>query len=300
MGALTKELRCIEHNSRFCYTLHEKDVRIIKIRVEMSKIQIKKIIANILDMAQINTMFLERLNKRYQNDYIRVLNYHEINEKDFDNFEQQLKWYLEHFEIVDEKKLRAYMCGKKKFVKKPGILLTFDDGYKGNYAATKEVMNKYGINGFFFVSSELIEKKGYLSWEQLRLMICDGNTVGCHTATHHRMDKMDTDEILTREIIYSKQKIEKQLGIKVLHFCWCGGEEEHYTKKAADMIRKAGYEYGFMTNSHPLTREDDKFQIERTNIEAEWKMPLVRFQISGIMDKRFEKKRKRVEQITMQ
>lgn len=264
----------------------------------MNGLQIKKIIAYALDMVYINTICLKKTNRLYQNDYIRVLNYHEIHGKDLKNFEYQLKWYLKHFEVIDESKMIAYMRGEKSFIKKPGILLTFDDGFEGNYIAATKVMKKYGITGFFFISSDLVGKKGYLSWEQLDEMIQDGNTVGCHTATHHRMEETDTTEILTTEIIESKRKIEENLKKKIIYFCWCGGEEKHYTKKAADMIKKAGYEYSFMTNSYPLTRENDKFQIERINIEADWRMPLVRFQVSGIMDKRFEKKRKRVEKKT--
>ena len=64
------------------------------------------------------------------------------------------------------------------------------------------------------------------------------------------------------------------------------------------MIKKAGYKYGFMTNSYPLTSDPDRYHIQRINVEDDWPVYLLKFQISGIMDWKFKRKRMRVNKIT--
>ena len=80
-------------------------------------------------------------------------------------------------------------------------------------------------------------------------------------------------------------------------FCWCGGEEDTYTKEAAELIR-AHYAYAFMTNSDLIRPDTDPYHLQRTNIEARWPLSLVKFQLCGIMDNRYLPKRNRVNQIT--
>ena len=65
----------------------------------------------------------------------------------------------------------------------------------------------------------------------------------------------------------------------------------------ADLIRQ-GYDFSFMTNTAPITKKTDPRQIQRTNIEAEFSLPLVRFQLSGLVDLMYAGKRKRVNRLT--
>ena len=87
-------------------------------------------------------------------------------------------------------------------------------------------------------------------------------------------------------------------GTEINLFCWCGGEEETYTQKAAELIRSAGYTYAFMTNSEVIRPDTNRFQMDRSNIEASWPISLVKFQICGLMDYRFSGKRRRVHKLT--
>ncbi len=56
--------------------------------------------------------------------------------------------------------------------------------------------------------------------DEIHELCANGHVIGCHTATHHRMDNDDSDEILTEEIITSKAEIEKIIGQNVDIFCW--------------------------------------------------------------------------------
>lgn len=262
----------------------------------ISGFKIKQIIAKIFDTVGISELMLKNLSKRYSGKYVRIVNYHHVH-NDI-NFEKQIVYFKKKFDNIDYHSFESFMESGKLPGEKPGIIITFDDGYDDNYEVALRILEEYKMTGWFMVSSDLVGKQGYMDWKQLKDLLNKGHVIGDHTSTHHRMNANDTRESLEYEIIESKNRLEKELEISVNIFCWCGGEEEHYTKNAANIIKEAKFKYGFMTNSYPLTRNTNHFQIQRINIEDEWSMGLVKLQISGFMDKWFENKRNRVNKVT--
>ena len=258
--------------------------------------KIKLILAQVFDILGITNYLIRKLDDKYNNQYIRIINYHNTLQENKTTFEKQLQWYEQHYININYEQFRLFMRGKKLSGEKPGLMLTFDDGLAGNYNIAFPLLKKYGFTGYFMCSSDLVGKKGYMDVNELNELIRAGHIVGNHTATHHRMRECDTNEILTYEIVESKKILENMLNVNIDIFCWCGGEEEHYTSKAYKMIKSAGYMYGFMTNSYPVTSDTDRMKIQRINVEDSWPIHLVKFQVSGFMDKYFEKKRKRVNQ----
>ena len=272
----------------------------------MNSFRLKCKLAKFFDILGINKFMLSHLNKRYGNNYMRVVNYHHCCEADREQFVRQIHWYSEHFHICSMEDLESFLEGKKQFTDKPALLLTFDDGYLDNYIVAHQVLTEMNLSAVYMVSAGLVGKKAvrdgivaeYISADQLKEMIGHGASIGCHTFSHHRMAESDTEKILVHEIVEAKQELERILESPVTVFCWCGGEEHTYTKAASDIIRSAGFEYSFMTNSAPIEAVCDKFQLDRSNIEAGWPLSLVRFQLSGFIDKKLAKKRARVHGLT--
>lgn len=264
----------------------------------MNYLKIKELISIPLNIFGISSYKLKRINKSYQNNYIRVLNYHDVKADSLEKFGKQIRWLSQHFENVDYIKFDNYMNKKYNFTNRPGIMITFDDGYIGNSSNALSILKKNNMTGYFFVSSDLIGKAGYMNTEQIEKLIMNKNIIGCHTATHHRMCIDDSQDILNYEIIESKKRLENIFGQAVDIFCWCGGEEWTYTKNAALTIKNARYKYSFMTNSWPVTSQTNFFQLERTNCEDAWSISVLKFQICGFMDKRFMDRRIRIEKLT--
>lgn len=263
---------------------------------------VKKCLAFFLNLTGISGLLLSRLNKIYLNQYIRIINYHDTGQVDKRNFEKQLTWYKKHFSNVNFSNFEKFLSDgryekntKQRKRNKPGIMLTFDDGLAGNFETARKLLKKYGFTGYFMCSSDLVGTKGYMTYQQLKILINEGHVIADHTATHHRMNEDDTKETLIHEIIDSKKTLEEHTGAEIKIFCWCGGEEQHYTKAAYDLIKQAGYKYGFMTNAKPVVKGDNPFHIQRINVEASWPLYLAKFQVCGVMDKRFDAKRKRVD-----
>ena len=265
---------------------------------------IKKILAVFFEVTGLNSLMLSLLNRKYGNNYIRIVNYHSVPEKYHSQFEGQILWFLKHFECCDKEKLVRFLSGELRFSEKPGVIFTFDDGFLDNYTVVYPVLKKLGAVGMFMVSPDLIGKShagtqnmDYMSASQIRELAKEHHEICSHTSSHHRMNSSDTSEVLKYEIVRSREEIETFLAQKIDIFCWCGGEEDTYTPEAASLIRQH-YRYGMMTNSFPITPDTDPYQLDRSNIEASWPMPLVKFQITGFLDWKLKTKRERVHQLT--
>jgi len=246
---------------------------------------------------------------KYKNKYIRAINYHGTPKRYQNNFEKQLIFYKQNYTAAKLVDLENLLNGEWK-KEKPGLIISFDDGLKSNYDVAMPLLEKYGFTGWFFIPVGLIgtgkckdfhhtgdENCSYMSWNEIA-ELNKNHIIGCHTLTHCRLFSSLSEEKLKQEIINSKEILENKLNNKNDIFCWVGGEEETYTAKAAKYIREAGYRYSFMTNNKPIFPGANRFQLQRTNIEADWPLSLVKFYLSGIMDIIYTGKRNRVNKIT--
>lgn len=257
--------------------------------------KIKNLIAIVLDKMGILDYSFKCLNNGDKN-YVRVVNYHDIHSQNMDLFKKQLLYFKQQYNYIDLKKFQDFKKGSIKFQDKPAILLTFDDGYENNFTVARELLNDLNVKGLFFVSSKKIGEYGYMDLSELLILLEEGHSIGCHTSTHHRMNKNDGYDLLKFEIIDSKIELERILRVKIDTFCWCGGELETYTNNAATIIRN-NYEFSFMTNSQIVSSRTDNYQIQRSNIEDRWKLSLVKMQVCGLMDVVYSNKRKKVNSI---
>jgi hypothetical protein len=113
------------------------------------------------------TLLKNYYGKIFNKDQLRVITIHNIDEKDFLDFERlilDLKKYEWKFITPNEffllKKETDKIIGKN-------ILITFDDGYQSQYDFTKLILDKYNIKAIFFVINEFLsikneDKKNFL------------------------------------------------------------------------------------------------------------------------------------------
>lgn len=242
--------------------------------------------------------------------FVRVLNYHATPIGSAEGFERQLQFYSRHFHPARPEDLDACLSGAWPHAR-PGLLLTFDDGYRSNYDVAAPLMEKHGFRGCFFLPDGYIadsreaadadfavaeaEPEPRMSWAECRDLAARGHRLGCHTRTHVRLADTLTPSQLDEEITRPGQDMARRLGAPVEDFCWVGGEEWSYGAGAYRQIRKAGYQRAYMTNLHPVTPATSPLWIQRTNVEADWPLDQVRFYLSGLMDLAYAPKRARLE-----
>ena len=256
---------------------------------------IKKIVAAIFNVLGVSKLYFNKLNRKYNNNYVRVINYHNTEKEYIQLFEKHIKYLNDTFKIITLHEFKEFLNGNVSFNEKPGLLITFDDGYISNYEYGIDVLDKYGIEGTFFISSDKINgDEKYINLKQLKHMIERGHKIGCHTSSHHRFVETDSKEVLEREIIESNGILNKELDMSNDCFCFVGGELPVYTKQAFEMI-KDNYNYSFTTLTQVSTPNTNPMLIHRTNVESFWNLGLVKFQVSGLWDLLYKKKAKIVE-----
>ena len=87
----------------------------------------------------------------------RILMLHNIEKKNFQLLENNLKMLKKNYNFINPNVLK-----KSNFPRgKNNLLLTFDDGFKSNYIFAKTILKKLKIKGVFFIVSDLINSNNY-------------------------------------------------------------------------------------------------------------------------------------------
>lgn len=254
--------------------------------------------------------------------HVRAVNYHGTPARFADSFDRQLAFYRRRFDPVTPSDLERLLAGGTWERARPGLIISFDDGLRSNYEVARPALEKHGFIGWFFVPAGLVsgdtavgaeaaraalihpdeeyaDGRQTMTWSELR-QLADRHVVGCHTRTHRHMRAGLPEEVVHDEVVVSKGILERGLGRPIDVFCWVGGEEWAYSAAAARAVATSGYRYSFMTNNAVITRRTSRLQLQRTNIEADWPLNVVRFQLSGAMDLLYLPKRRRVNRLTAQ
>lgn len=241
--------------------------------------------------------------------FLRVLNYHDTPQRSAEGLQQQLAFYLQHFDPAGPEDLDA--CLENRWTGgRARLLITFDDGYRSNYEVAAPLLEEHGFRAFFFLPEARIadnraaadasfvasvdEPEPRMCWAEVRDLKARGHAIGCHTRTHVRLADDLSPERLADEITVAGSDIARKLGHPVDDFCWVGGEEWSYGAGAFEEIRRGGYRRVFMTNLFPVLPGSSPIWIQRTNVESSWPLDHVKFYLSGVMDLVYASKRRRL------
>jgi len=100
-----------------------------------------------------------------------------------------------------------------------------------------------------------------MDFEELKEMLEAGMTIGSQTHTHPFLSSLSSDK-QEREIIQATSLLEKNLGIKIKHFCYPYGG---YNKDTIGILRDHGYDTAMTiklgVNQGPI----DPLEIKRIN-----------------------------------
>jgi len=92
-------------------------------------------------------------------------------------------------------------------LRRPYVVLTFDDGYLSVYKLAYPLMHRFGFRGVVFVPTHLVgdvfEGERILSLFELKLLQWSGWEIGSHTASHSNLTTLTNERIRT-ELSLSK------------------------------------------------------------------------------------------------
>ncbi|MHB8860328.1 MAG: polysaccharide deacetylase family protein [Minisyncoccota bacterium] len=118
------------------------------------------------------------------------------------------------------------------------VILSFDDGWSDQFKYAFPILQKYQYPATFFVFTNAIGRKGFLTWDDLHTLVASGMRVGDHTRSHPYLTSVRNASALWDEIDGSKLLLEKKLGSPVDEFAYPFGR---YDPAIISLVRKAGY-----------------------------------------------------------
>jgi len=130
-------------------------------------------------------------------------------------------------------------CLKKvgKLPPKP-VIISFDDGWEDQFVYALPRLEEYHYVATFFVVTNFVGSRGFVSWSKLRTIVAEGMEIGSHSRSHPYLGKIDNPHILWDQIYNSKQILESELGAAVDEFAYPYGS---YNQATASTVRSAGY-----------------------------------------------------------
>lgn len=177
--------------------------------------------------------------------YAPILIYHHIAPNPNNNqyyvspemFEQQMEWLKNNnYNVISYNDLYRALTGNFILPANP-VVITFDDGNKDQYDNAFPILKKYNYPAMFYIQTISIGKSKWMSFDMMRDLLNSGMELGSHTVTHYNLPKQN-HETIKRELVESKQIMEKNLGIEVNFFSYPNGV---YSQAVIDELINAGY-----------------------------------------------------------
>ena len=95
------------------------------------------------------------------------------------------------------------------------VIITMDDGWRGNYLEAYPVLKKYNIPATIFIVNELVGTRDYFSWEQAKEMYDSGLVkIHCHGYKHIDYSNVKKETLIS-DYTKSHKEIEEHLGEKI-------------------------------------------------------------------------------------
>lgn len=202
---------------------------------------------------------------------VPILMYHSITSEENsslhvtpDNFTRQMDFLdKKGYSVISLDEFTKGVGSGRKF---PGntVVITFDDGYEDNYLYAFPVLSKYDMPATIFLITGYVGKeKGYLNWDQVRLMMRNGIDFGGHTRSNVYLPSVEDSADLVEEIAGCRRDIEKNTGQEANYFCYPIGGFDQKAKKA---VIQSGYKGACSTNRGSDRMNRDVYELNRVKI----------------------------------
>jgi peptidoglycan/xylan/chitin deacetylase (PgdA/CDA1 family) len=143
------------------------------------------------------------------------------------------------------------------------LAISFDDGYKSDIS-NAELLLQRRMSAFFFVSTAMIDKTGYLSTDDIRNLDKIGMVVGSHSHDHIDLTSVPLSEA-KRQLSLSMQCLADVLGRAVECVAFPGGA---YNGPVVAAAIDTGFKYCLTTEwgINSFAKKYNNLAIKRNNI----------------------------------
>jgi peptidoglycan/xylan/chitin deacetylase (PgdA/CDA1 family) len=144
------------------------------------------------------------------------------------------------------------------------IVLTFDDGYRGDYGAAMPILRRRGWPGDLNLLVANLHRHGWgLKTWMVRRLIRNGWEVDSHTLTHPDLATLSAGQ-LWQEVHRSRVVLRRLFHVPVRFFCYPAGA---FDSAVIAAVRRAGYA-GATTEIPGLARPSQAFTLARVRVDG--------------------------------
>ena len=154
------------------------------------------------------------------------------------------------------------------------VMITFDDGWRNQYANAWPLLRKYGFTATFFVNPQPISAgyRAYMTRDMVTALAKAGNDIESHTWRHQpltRTRKLTAQQFQKSnfsQLTKANDWIRKVVGQQPVAICYPYG---YYDLETIGMMQAAGYKAGFSVDEGVAdARPWDAFQMSRFTITS--------------------------------
>lgn len=110
-----------------------------------------------------------------------------------------------------------------------------------------------------------------LSWGHAREMMNGGISFGVHTDTHPILSRISEAEI-EKEVAISKRRLEAELDIPAVHFCYPNGHLEDLGVRTPDILRRYGFRTAVTTIPGVNDAHTDRLKMHRIWVRPDFSL----------------------------
>jgi len=168
------------------------------------------------------------------------------------------------FHTILPAQLVAYVEKGERLPEKP-VLITFDDGSVSQYDNALPELQKHGFIATFFIMTVALNRKDYLSIEQVKELVKQGHTIGCHTWDHHSVTRYKSTDWLV-QVKKPTVELEHITGGQIAYFAYPFGL---WNASAVDELKKYGFIIAFQLWGK-TDEEQPLFTVRRMIADGNW------------------------------
>lgn len=185
-------------------------------------------------------------------------------------FESQLKYLKDNrYEVIPLRELVDYYLGKRQAPPPRSVVISVDDGHISVYREMFPLVRKYHIPVTLFIYPSAISNAPYaMTWAQLKEIKEAGLfDFQSHTFWHpnfkkdkKRLTPAEYENFVTMQLRKSKEKLEKELNVRVDMLGWPFGI---YDDDLIHKAKEAGYIATFTMERHSAGNHDNVMALPR-------------------------------------
>lgn len=174
-------------------------------------------------------------------------------------FGQQLDYLQQNgYTAISFRDLIDHFKINKPLPAKP-VIISFDDGPESQYEYAFPALQKRKLTATFFIFTNAIGRKHYMSWDQVGQLDAAGMSIESHTKFHPYLFKMTDHTALWKEIAESKDIIESHIHKPVYVLAYPFGL---YNDQSVAVVKEAGYEAARSGHRGWMHTRDDLFTLK--------------------------------------